>query len=92
MITATKIMVESMNDGHNVKCPRCWHWHGVVENFGHLPADIEANPKLAKEKLCDRCQNVILTEFPNHPSVPHIKSALEAQRLKYKQHDRRTCP
>lgn len=77
------IIVESMDDGHNVKCPRCWHWHGVIENFGHLPEDIEANPKLAKEKLCDRCQKIILTHFPNHPSVPHIKAALEYQRKKY---------
>lgn len=68
--------VKSMNDGHNVKCPRCWHWHGVVSNFGHTLDEIAANPELAKEKLCDDCQRTILTNFPNHPSVPHIKLAL----------------
>lgn len=79
----TTVKVESMNDGHNVKCPRCWHWHGVVENFGHLPEEIAANPKLEKEKLCDNCQKTILSDFPNHPAVPHIKSALLAQRARY---------
>lgn len=72
-----------MDDGHNVKCPRCWHWHGVTENFGHLPEEISANPKLAKEKLCDKCQQIILTDFPNHSAVPHIKAALAAQKTKY---------
>lgn len=72
-----------MDDGRNVKCPRCWHWHGVVENFGHLPQEIELNPKLAKEKLCDKCQQIIVNDFPNHPSVPHIMSAMEAQLAKY---------
>ena len=77
------IKVKSMDDGHNVKCPRCWHWHGVTENFGHLPEEISANPKLAKEKLCDKCQQIILTDFPNHSAVPHIKAALAAQKTKY---------
>jgi hypothetical protein len=62
------VAVESMNDGHNVKCPRCWHWHGVAENF---------------DRLCDKCQQIMLADFPNHPSVPHIQSALTAQRAKY---------
>ncbi len=81
---ASDILVESMNDGHNVKCPRCWHWHGVTDNFGHLPEEIEVNPSLAKEKLCDRCQQTILKDHPNHPSVPHIKTALAAQHEKYR--------
>jgi len=75
--------ITSMDDGRNVKCPRCWHWHGVIENFGHLPEEIAADQKLAKEVLCDRCQQIILTNFPNHPSVPHIRAALKAQHTKY---------
>lgn len=77
------ICVESMDDGRNVKCPRCWHHHGCIENFGHLPDEIEANPRLGMEKLCDRCQSVILEEYPNHPSAVHIRAALELQRGKY---------
>lgn len=72
-----------MNDGHNVKCPRCWRWHGVTENFGHLPEEIAARPELAKEKLCDRCQAVILTDYPLHPSVVHIQAAMDRQMVKY---------
>lgn len=78
-----QIIVQSMDDGHNVKCPRCWHWHGVTENFGHLPEEIEAKPELAREKLCDKCQSVILRDFPDHPSAPHIRAALRAQHDKY---------
>lgn len=65
------IKVESMNDGRNVKCPRCWHWHGVVENF---------------DGLCDKCQQTILTDFPDHESVPFVKSAIMKQRQKYTKH------
>ena len=78
------IEVLSIDDGRNVKCPRCWHWHGVVENFGHQPGTVlpnERNPD--KEKLCDRCQQVILSDFPNHVSVPHIVAALSEQHRKY---------
>lgn len=72
-----------MDDGRNVKCPRCWRWHGVLENFGHRPEEEAIKPELAKEKLCDRCQQVILKDYPNHESVPFIKLALEEQRKKY---------
>jgi hypothetical protein len=74
--TGISISVESMIDGNHVMCPRCWHWHGVAENFGHTPEEIAADKSLEKEKLCDRCQRIILTDYPSHPSVPHIKSAL----------------
>ncbi len=77
------VNVTSMNDGHNVKCPRCWHWHGVVENFGHLPEEGKADPSLVKEKLCDKCQKIILEYYPDHPSVPFIKEALRKQKDKY---------
>ena len=45
-------------DGRSIKCPRCYHWHGVIDNF---------------DNLCDTCQQIILSEFPNHESVPFIK-------------------
>jgi hypothetical protein len=77
------IVVLAADDGHNVKCPRCWHWHGAPDNFGHLPEEIKADPEKAKEALCDSCQRLILTEFPQHPSVPHIMAALAAQRRKF---------
>ena len=73
-----------MDDGHNVKCPRCWHWHGAAENFGHEPGVVLPNNRdPEKEKLCDTCQQIILTDFPDHPSYPHILSALLSQRKKY---------
>ena len=68
---------ERASDPDYVKCPRCWDWHTVRSNFGHLPEEEAADPKLAHEKLCDDCQRFILTEHPDHPSVPHIKAALE---------------
>lgn len=76
-------LITLTDDPHTVKCPRCWHCHGVTENFGHLPDEIEADPSLAKEKLCDNCQQTILSDYPNHPSVPHIKAAIATQREKY---------
>ena len=43
------------------KCPRCYTHHSIHGNF---------------DNLCDRCQQIILEHFPDHPSVPHIKAAL----------------
>ncbi len=76
------IAVESMDDGRNVRCPRCWHWHGENENFGHLPEEIAAKPELSKEKLCDGCQQTILEHFPEHPSTNEIRLALDGQKTK----------
>ncbi len=73
-----------MDDGRNVKCPRCWHWHGAINNFGHEPGTVLANGRNAdKEKLCDHCQRIILTDFPGHPSAPHIRAAIAAQSAQY---------
>lgn len=47
-----------------VRCPRCWTYHTVMLNH---------------DGLCDRCQNAILTDMPDHESVPFIKTCLEAQ-------------
>lgn len=63
-----KFIVESCDNGRNVKCPRCWHWHGVVENF---------------DNLCDDCQSVILKDFPDHESAPFIKESMQKQVEKY---------
>lgn len=45
-----------------VKCPRCYGHHSVRGNF---------------DNLCDSCQWTLLSCFPEHDSVPHIKKALE---------------
>jgi hypothetical protein len=41
-------------------CPRCWHWHTIQGNY---------------HDLCDKCCKILITDFPDHPSVPHIKNA-----------------
>lgn len=71
------VSVSSLDDGNHAKCPRCWHWHPDLLNFGHTWEEVNTNPKLRKEKLCNRCQDIILTEFPDHPSVPHIKLSIQ---------------
>jgi hypothetical protein len=44
----------------HTKCPRCWHYtHEGLSNY---------------DGLCDRCCNVLLTAWPDHASVPHIKA------------------
>lgn len=55
-------------DERDVKCPRCWDFHVMIDNFDYL---------------CDRCQLVLLKNFPDHPSVPFIKEGLLEQRKKY---------
>src|SRR3990167_4378196 len=51
-----------------VKCPRCWRYHLMAMNFDYL---------------CDWCCRVLLDDFPNHESVPHILEAYAKQREKY---------
>lgn len=55
----------------------------MVDNFGNLPEEVAIDPKLATERLCDRCQDVILKDYPEHPSVPYIRQALARQLAKY---------
>lgn len=50
------------------KCPRCYGYHSVHGNF---------------DNLCDQCQQTILQHFPNHESVPHIRSALRKWSAKF---------
>lgn len=71
-------------DADFVKCPRCWNYHTVRLNFGHTPEEVAADSALANEKLCDDCQDLILTKFPHHPSVPYIEAALAAQRVRFR--------
>jgi hypothetical protein len=61
-------VVITVEQAVGVKCPRCWKIHSVDCNF---------------DNLCDRCVDAILTDHPNHESVPHIKAALEAQRKRW---------
>ena len=110
MNSNVQIVVASMDDGHNAKCPRCWRWHGCNENFGWRPEDIaskmsetkikleqdkslttetlglkldEARKDLEKEHLCDRCIEVMVSTYPNHPSIPYIQESLKQQREKF---------
>lgn len=48
------------------KCPRCWHWHTIQRNY---------------DNLCDRCCKVLVEDFPDHESVPHIRAAMAAWRV-----------
>lgn len=53
------------------ECPRCWRYTDSI-NF---------------DSLCDRCVNVILTEHPNHVSVPLIlKHREDSKELEIKDH------
>lgn len=49
------------NDPDYVRCPRCYGNHSVRGNF---------------DNLCDKCQRVLLSDFPDHESVPFIREAL----------------
>jgi len=60
--------VASMDNGRNVRCPRCWHWHGIGENF---------------DSLCDDCQRVIVADYPEHPSAAAIRKTMKLQKEKY---------
>jgi hypothetical protein len=44
------------------KCQQRGHWHTIQRNY---------------DDLCDRCCKVLVNDFPDHPSVPHIKHALK---------------
>ena len=72
------VSVESLKFNPNYcKCPRCQYWHTNKTSFGHLPEEIEKDPKLANEHLCDKCQEFLVNNFPGHPSVPYIQSILK---------------
>lgn len=64
------VSVVSLKDSpDHVKCPRCWHYtHEGQHNH---------------DGLCDRCCNVLLSDFPEHESIPHIKASREAQKQRW---------
>lgn len=75
-----EIIVTSLaNDPNYAKCPRCWHYtHEGIENY---------------DGLCDRCCRVLADNFPDHPAVPHMKAAINAQCKKYcARPENETCP
>ena len=60
------VEVEAVRDNPAYgRCPRCWHYHTVKLNYDHL---------------CDRCCIVLMSAWPDHVSVPHIRGNWEAQR------------
>lgn len=75
--------IVSLRETH-AKCPRCKHMHLSWGNFGHLKSEIKSDPKLAKEKLCQRCSDVIVSQNPDHPSVNYIKLFQEKEKEYYK--------
>ncbi len=81
--------IASKQDGRHVSCPRCRKVHTCNWNFGHTEEEIanchEINyfKALMNQKLCDRCQQVLLEFYPNHPSIPYIKVAIEKQKRIY---------
>lgn len=96
-MSVMEIAVTSMSsDEHAVKCPRCWHWHHIADNYGHTDDEIAADDAkylvmerkknetaLSREKLCDRCQQIILDDYPEHESVPFIKATIQKQLNKW---------
>ncbi len=61
--------VRVLDEEGMLKCPRCWHVHQNIYNFGHE----EGHEKYNTEKLCDNCERTILTCFPEHEAVKFIK-------------------
>lgn len=58
------------DDPGAVLCPRCRLRHRIHGNF---------------DDLCDRCIRAILTDHPDHESVPFIKEAARKWRTNYAQ-------
>lgn len=62
------VSASAITDPNMVKCPRCWHYHGVIVNY---------------DMLCDRCCSSIVEGWPDHESVPFIKANLASQRRSF---------
>jgi hypothetical protein len=65
----TIVALSLVDNPDYVKCPRCWHYtHEGLHNH---------------DNLCDRCCNVLLSDFPDHESIPHIKESRERQKQQF---------
>ena len=67
MCPQPSVVIRSLaQDPNYVKCPRCWNYtHEGLSNY---------------DNLCDECCSTLVSAWPDHPSVPHIKAAQEAWR------------
>jgi hypothetical protein len=79
------VSITSLKNTH-AKCPRCKVMTKCWGNFAHTPQEIKDNPKLADEKLCQRCVDIILIQNPDHPSVPWIKLYQQKEKEYVKEH------
>lgn len=61
MCPQPSVVVRSLaSDPNYVKCPRCWKYsHEGLSNY---------------DNLCDTCCSTLISAWPDHPSVPHIKA------------------
>ena len=65
-----EIEVDPLADNPDyVKCPRCWH-HTHEGKYNY-------------DNLCDRCCHVLVSDWPDHASVPHILASREEQKRKW---------
>ena len=67
-------VIQSCAEHGMVKCPRCWHMSHSL-NF---------------DNLCNHCVAVILEDFPEHASVPHIKQNLKDRGLEPTENSQQT--
>jgi hypothetical protein len=59
----------AVSKAEGAKCPRCWRVTGEGRyNF---------------DGLCDRCCDVLVTDHPTHPAIPHILAAYANQRARW---------
>lgn len=73
---AIDLETQRRKDPAYVKCPRCYGAHTESLNFGHTEEEMAQNPKLEREKLCNRCTSTLMKHFPGHASVPYIVNNL----------------
>ena len=63
---AVKNAQEQLKCDGGAECPRCRIVHTIQHNY---------------DNLCDRCCKVLVEDFPDHESVPHIRAAMAAWRV-----------
>ena len=60
-----------LDEADGFACPRCWNRH-FDDNFGFTNEQIIEFPELSNQKLCNRCKDAVVSDFPLHWSVDYI--------------------
>ena len=70
------------DDPSQVICPRCHRWHSGPLNTPYpVDALVAKGYDPARQKICDRCEAILLSDYPDHEASLAIRLNRERPKM-----------